>query len=361
MKERFKDIKLRGGINIRMDEHKGYWTDRKERIISHIVDICEEYSSEGYVLTLRQLYYQLVARDIIPNHDKVYKKISTLKDEAVYGGLIDWDVFEDRGRVPHSPYYEDSVGGALENVVKYYRLDRQRNQKVHVEVWTEKDAISSILKQVTNYFGITLSVNKGYTSSTAIYKAYNRFTEVISNGGQVKILYFGDHDPSGLDMIRDIEERILFMFENGESLWIKNDIIDWWERNGYTYYDLDDYEEWNDVSNNIEWAERFDTSRFRKYIKDKGIFEIIPVGLTMEQIREFNPPNNPAKITDPRAKKYIEEFGEISWEVDALRPKVMQDIVRSAIQGTIDMVKFDLILLQENDEREKVQKIIKSL
>lgn len=375
MREKFKGVNLKGSISIKMDDAKGVWNAQKSVIIANMVNICEEYAKEGYSLTLRQLYYQLVARDVIPNHDKVYKKISSIKDDAVYGGLIDWDIFEDRGRVPFTPYFEDGVVEALEKTVDCYRLDRQRNQKDHVEVWTEKDAISSILKRITNVYGVTLVVNKGYTSSTAIYGAYRRFAEYIENGAKIKILYFGDHDPSGLDMIRDIEERLMFMFCNGEGLdsWEFNEnIARWWVDNGYTIYDVCDFnEKYESVAGlmNNELSEDkkevlydlFEDGKKRMYFKEKEIFEVIQVGLTMEQIKQYNPPHNPAKITDPRAKDYIRQFGSVSWEVDALKPKVMERIVRTAIEEVIDMDRYAEIVAQENKEKGKITDIINEL
>lgn len=368
MKERFKSIKLDGVITITMDEHKGVWRADKRQIIQSIKMICEEYMRQGYTLTLRQLYYQLVSRDIIPNHDKVYKKISSLKDEAVYGGIIDWDVFEDRGRVPSVPYYEEGVAEALEKTVDYYRLERQQGQANHVEVWTEKDAISSILKRITNRYGVTLVVNKGYTSSTAIYGAYQRFAKRISNGQKVKILYFGDHDPSGLDMIRDIEDRLLMMFTKGEDEDLYEGMGDWWQDNQYSLYEVADLDErFENVvrlaygSNDESLYELFEEGQKLLYFKQNSLFEIIQVGLTMEQIKEFNPPSNPAKMTDPRQKDYVRKFGRISWEVDALKPSVMEQIVADAIEENIEMGTYLEIMELEKSDKQKIKQIVKDI
>ena len=372
MKERFRKVNLEGSVSITMDEKKGVWNAKKSKVIANMMAICEEYIGDGYSLTLRQLYYQLVARDIIPNHDKVYKKISGLKDEAVYGGLIDWGVFEDRGRVPFTPYSEDSITGALEKTVDYYRLDRQKTQKDHIEVWTEKDAISSILKRVTNRYGVTLVVNKGYTSSTAIYGAYERFSDVINEGGKVKILYFGDHDPSGLDMIRDINDRLLFMFTNGVGLYDFDERVDeWWNKEGLTLYDVANMDEkyesvallMGDLSSKKEEKiyDLFEQGRKLMYFKEKELFEVVQVGLTMEQIKEYNPPSNPAKMTDPRMRDYIRQYGKVSWEVDALKPKIMEGIVKKAIEDSIDMEAYEDIMDRERLEKKKIKEIIKDL
>ena len=313
MKETFKKLKNSSKINLKLSPTKT-WSVDKNVLHGQIIEVCEEYESNGDTMTLRQLYYQLVAKDLIPNHIRVYQKLSALKDELCYGGKLDWSVFEDRGRVPSRAYFENSVSGALQRAVDYYALNRQLNQDVLIEVWTEKDAISGILAKVTNPYTISLVVNKGYNSSTAMYNSYKRFAEAFKQGKSVRILYFGDHDPSGLDMIRDIEDRLNFMFDRGVR-----------------------------VSN---------------YFVD---FEVIPVGLTMEQINEFNPPHNPAKITDPRASRYIAEFGQKSWEVDALKPAVMRSIVDEKIKEIMDMEKYHNVLAKEALDRNKITDIIDNI
>jgi len=315
MKETFKKIKFDGSIRIKLGDTGRTWTADKRTLLNSIIEICNEYQNNGDSLTLRQLYYQLVSKDAIPNHDKVYKKLSTIKDELVYSGNLDWSIFEDRGRIPIKAYYENSVAGALERTVDYYCLDRQKGQTNLIEVWTEKDAISGILRKVTDPYTISLVVNKGYISSTAIYNAYKRFSDQIGIGNSVTILYFGDHDPSGLDMIRDIRERLEFMFNKGQRL------------DGVGY----------------------------------GAFKVIPIGLTMDQIKTYNPPPNPAKITDPRAANYIAEYGPISWEVDALKPDVMRSFVKEEIIRQMNIPQYSKVLVEELKDQAKIRKLIDNI
>jgi hypothetical protein len=130
--------------------------------------------------------------------------------------MVDWDAIKDRGRIPKIPYCNESVQQAIEDAARTFRLDRQEDQQNVVEIWVEKDALSSILYRVASKYHIKLVVNKGYSSSTAMYEAYERFVEYFEQGKHVTILYFGDHDPSGKDMIRDIRERLTFMLCQGE-------------------------------------------------------------------------------------------------------------------------------------------------
>lgn len=370
MKEKFKDSRLDGEINIFLSNDKGYWNTDKRSLVNHIISICEDFRHNGDVMTLRQLYYQLVSKDLIPNHITVYKKIGKIKDDLVYAGMIDWNTFEDRGRVPHRAYFEDDVSGALQRTVDFYKLDKQDGQPKHIEVWTEKDAISGILKKVTVPYTVRLVVNKGYSSSTAMYQAYDRFLKSLEYNQKVVILYFGDHDPSGLDMIRDIYDRIMFMFTNGErfeSYRIAERIEEWWTSNGYTVYDVADSNEKYDrvpqlMDKESEKLERlFDEGKRTMFIEDNNLFEVKQIGLTMEQIDEFNPPPNPAKLTDPRSKWYIEKYGQVSWEVDAIHPDTMRTIVKDQILANMDMGVYKAVLRAEKEDIQKITKIIQDL
>lgn len=356
--EKFKEVRLNGKIKITLDTNR-VWEAEKQDIVDAIVDICNEYDDNGDILTLRQLYYQLVSKDLIPNHDTVYKKIGSIKDDIVYSGMVDWDVFEDRGRVPIRAYYERGVKEALEFTKRGYKLDRQTDQPIHIEVWTEKDAISGLLRKVTDPLTMHLVVNKGYSSSTAMYGAYNRFCDQLEEGKQVVILYFGDHDPSGLDMIRDIQERIMFMLLNGtrkDTVWLNRRIERWRDDimsgDGLPEHLEDDESLWvDDFRECFNWEMAF----FRAH------FEVRQIGLTMTQIKTYNLPPNPAKITDPRADNYIKQYGKISWEVDALKPDTMRAIVSDAIARLMDKNIYEKVMAKERADIEKLTEMVHSL
>jgi hypothetical protein len=268
----------------------------KERL-EIINGIVEEYNAQNYRLTLRQLYYQLVSRDVIPNKTEEYAKLSVLLGKGRMAGYVDWDAIEDRIRRPYLPYWVHDVPGAIEDIVKQYRLDRQEGQDNYIEVWVEKDALSGVLKRVTSEYHVNLMVNRGYSSITAMHDAYNRFKRAERRGESGVILYLGDHDPSGVDMVRDISSRL-------------------------TEFGVD--------------------------------VEVDHIALTDEQIAKYNPPPNPTKVSDPRAKDYIAKYGNTSWEVDALRPDVLHKLVTSSIESRIDM---DLFNGQKRREEEDVEKL----
>jgi hypothetical protein len=333
--------------------------------LNMINSIIKEYQQEGYKLTLRQLYYQLVSRDIIPNKQSEYSKLSKLLKEGRMSGVVDWEAIEDRLRVPFIPYSNTSPTQAIEDAIDQYRLNRQRNQQVYLEVWVEKDALSGVLRRITSKYHINLLVNRGYGSVTAIHDAYTRFSNQIRKGNKVKILYLGDHDPSGIDMIRDIKERIMEMLmqldgisllENkyGEVFHRNEEFQNWNEEK----YDDDDFfydEEVRVLEESGEYVWRYD----KAYIKDS--FNVEAIALTTEQIKTYNPPPNPAKVTDPRAKDYIKKFGRVSWEVDALNPKTLNQILTNSIENNIDLDLFYSIIDKEKKDKQQLRELSEKL
>lgn len=276
---------------------------RKDNIVKLelINSIIEEYTKVNLVLTLRQLFYQLVTRGIVPNTDKEYnKKLGPLLTTGRMAGVVDWEAIEDRTREADIPYWVRDLADALEDTIKQYRLDRQKGQKNYLELWVEKDALSGVLEPITSYCHINLMVNRGFSSTTAMHDAYERISRQESLGKKAIILYLGDHDPSGLYMVQDIKKRL-------------------------NEFGVDP--------------------------------EIKPIALTMEQIKKHSPPPNAAKIKDPRAKDYIEKFGDVSWEVDALNPKILNALVKKNIEARIDMDLFKRQLAQEEQDKERLREI----
>lgn len=371
-KEKFQDRKLTGKIKVACKYDDGtirYWDTDKEVVISHIVQIVREYQRDGYVLTLRQLHYQLVTKNWIVNHDTAYKKLGSILDDCRYAGIIDWDAIEDRGRVPYLPYWVNNAQEAIDDTIDHFRIDRQEKQKNAVELWTEKDALSGILRRTTTRYHVRLVVNKGYTSSSAIYNAYERIVKSILNGKVATILYFGDHDPSGLDMVRDIRERLTFMLSNGDQLINDPDFFAkmevWWIDGGFQIWDVVKAgfcpEEVMGLLSEPsfdqaeKWDKQFQAGRMAMYISERGLFNVIPIGLTMDQIEEYNLPPNPTKLTDSRAAGYVRKFGKTCWEVDALKPQILTDIVDHHIQEQINLETFRAALYRESEELEKLK------
>ena len=352
---------------------KLHLSPKNRELLETINEIIEEYAMEGYTLTLRQLYYQLVSRDVIPNKQSEYAKLSTLLVKGRMAGFVDWEAIEDRIRVPYREYWVTGVEGAIKDTIDQYKLDRQEGQDFYIELWVEKDALSGVLKRVTNHYHIKLMVNRGYSSCTAMHDAYERFVEKLAEGKKVVLLYLGDHDPSGLDMDRDIKSRLKEFVINSDVLkeiWhekaydsqihnldngfssLSSDVQEWFyeqeldEKESKEFYNLED------PSHSIPMMDKI--YAFKVFSEN---LEVRRIGLTQEQIKKYNPPTNPAKFKDPRSKDYVARFGRHSWEVDALNPKVLHSLVKSNVEGMIDINLFNKQLKQEEKGKKELKKL----
>lgn len=309
MKEQFRYKIPKGRIKVQIQE-KGeqieYWETTAEILYSQIDAVVNYYISIGIKLTNRQLYYQLVGKDLIPNKNKVYKKVCTFLTDTRYAGMVDWEAIEDKEREPSKPSEWNNVSDLISSAVQAYRLPRWKDQDYYVEMYCEKKAGINTLKPIAEKYHIYFGFNKGYSSASAMYDLAKRIKDKIEDGKKAIILYFGDHDPSGLDMVNDIRKRIKEFLEEGKE-----------------------YTEPN--------------------------FEVIPVALTMTQIKKFNPPPNPAKLTDPRAKKYVEKFGDVSWELDSIDALELRKIAKSSVLDYLDIDKYENWLEKEKKEKQALK------
>lgn len=271
---------------------------RSEMLLVEIDRVLTSYQQQGYVLTLRQLYYQLVAQAVIPNTVSSYNSLGNVVNKGRLSGYIDWRMIEDRVRVPRENTHWISPGQILKAAADSYYLDRWKNQDYYIEVWCEKDAVSNIIQPVCSRWDVLFLANRGYSSQTAMYDASNRF---INNDDKDCVLfYLGDHDPSGIDMTRDIEDRMMT-------------------------FGVD--------------------------------VDVIRLALNMSQVNQYNPPRNPAKITDTRYGTYVDQFGDDSWELDALEPKVLEQIVEGAISSYANVTEMKRVEKEESKVRDRIKEI----
>lgn len=276
---------------------------KSEAMITQANLIVQEYQAAGLRLTLRQLYYQYVSRALLPNTERSYKNLASLISDARLAGRIDWSAIEDRGREPIIPPEWDDIPSLVESALRAFRLPRWEGQERYVELWVEKQALAGVLAPLAREFHATLMINKGYSSQSAMYESAQRFLERGEDAGRKPVLlYLGDHDPSGEDMVRDIEDRLVLF----------------------------------------------------------GVDDIVveKVALTMKQIRQFNPPPNPAKVTDPRAANYIATHGESSWEVDALDPKTLAKLIRAAFRKHVDEERMEEVVEREASHKEQLRELV---
>jgi hypothetical protein len=250
--------------------------------------IIEEYKKEGFILTLRQLYYQFVSRDLIHNTERSYKRLGNIINQGRLAGLIDWTAIEDRGRALVSLGHWSTPADIINSAAHTYHVDLWEGQPERVEVWVEKEALSGIVEKACEPLDVPFFACKGYNSQSEMWGAAQRLNVHMENGASVTIIHLGDHDPSGIDMTRDIKDRLnMFCGHHGDTP------------------------------------------------------DVHRIALNMDQVSEFNPPPNFAKVTDARFDSYSAKFGNESWELDALDAKTMVRIISGAIEEHLDTELFN--------------------
>jgi len=276
-------------------------------LIENANEIIEEYEEDGYTLTLRQLYYQFVARDLIPNNQTYYDKLKNAISRGRMAGLISWAAIEDKHRSVHltTPTMDD-VSHAITQARLFISVNHWDNQDSYVEVWVEKDALGNVIEKACDKYEVPYMACKGYLSTTKAWEAGQRFENAIEEGKKCVIIHLGDHDASGINMTKDNQTR-----------------VDLFSRS----YDVD----------------------------------VRRIALNMDQVEQYNPPPNYQKQTDPRAAEYIEEYGDVSWELDALNPQIMVDMITEEIEDHIDIDIWRDARDREYKLREQVSEIAKSL
>lgn len=288
-------------------------------IIADANRIINSYLRQGFKLTLRQLYYQFVARDYLPdswidpdynlknglppdtkNTIKNYKRLGDLINAGRLAGKIDWDAIEDRTRNLQSSAHWSSPHSIVRACASQYAVDMWEDQDAYLEVWVEKDALIGVLEGICTELDVPYFACRGYTSQSEMRGAAQRLLEQESDGKETTIIHLGDHDPSGIDMSRDIQDR-LDLFGS--------------------------------------------TATIRR------------IALTFDQVHEYDPPPNPAKTTDARYRNYADNYGEESWELDALEPCVIVDLIREAVESEIDHDAWQDALDRQDTGRDQLNQV----
>lgn len=279
---------------------KKFFADRKEKI-DKANAIIEEYRAQGFELTLRQLYYQFVSRDIIANNQKEYKNLGDIINDARLAGLIDWEAIVDRTRNLQSLAHWKNPSEIIDACARQFRLDKWSDQPYRVECWIEKDALVGVIEGICNELDIAYFSCRGYTSQSEMWVAAQRLRRYRDGGQLPLVLHLGDHDPSGLDMTRDIAARL------------------------------------------------------REF--SLGDIEIRRLALNKPQVEQYNPPPNPAKITDSRIENYKALHGDESWELDALEPAVITALIRDEVFSVRNPDKWKERSDEEDTHREQLSQV----
>lgn len=288
-----------------MKRRKFTWTEFQIDKLDKVNDILAELK-DYMPLTLRQIYYQMVGKGFIENKVSEYGMLSKLLKYARIDGAIDWDCIEDRVRAFHDltgfNNQHQFIKQEVSNFLEGYKRELVQDQEKYIEVWIEKDALSSIFKRVCERYSVPVVVCRGFSSISFLNDFKNRLyykTDKIP-----LMLYFGDFDPSGVEMLESMKTTL---------------------RDELNIHEIE----------------------FKR------------IALLKEDIFSFSLPHNPdaLKKTDTRAKKHLEAFGELAVELDALRPNILEDKIISAIEGEIDLPIYNEALVSENNELDKLNRL----
>ena len=263
-------------------------------IINKANAIIDEFQGQGFTLTLRQLYYQFISRDFLPNTSKSYDNLGAIINAARLAGLIDWSSIEDRTRNLCSLPHWENASSILQDTATQFQFDLWEDQDYYLEVWIEKDALVGVIASICESYDVPYLSCRGYTSQSEMWAASQRLIDRELAGKNTVIIHLGDHDPSGIDMTRDIQDR-LALFES--------------------------------------------TVRVER------------IALTWDQIEEYSPPPNFAKSTDARFTNYEDKYGNESWELDALEPGVIVSLVESSVEYYLDFDRWEKALAKRDTIR----------
>lgn len=272
--------------------------------IGRVNAIIEQYGAQGMTLSVRQVYYQFVSRGWIPNNDKEYSKLQSLISDGRIAGLISWTAIEDRNRQLMGLRTYDGPAQVLREARSRYKADLWADQDWCPEVWVEKAALEGVISTICNELRVDFFAQRGYNSQSEQWRAGRRFADYTRRGQRPIVFHLGDHDPSGINMTEDNRGR-LEMF-CGVPVTVQR------------------------------------------------------LALNMDQVRRYNPPPNPAKMTDSRAEDYVGKYGTSSWELDALEPTVIRDLISDAVLRIRDEKRWDAALAEEVADLEELDDMIKA-
>jgi hypothetical protein len=246
---------------------------------------------ENAPMTVRQVFYQLVSRWAIEKTEAEYKgTVVRLLTDMRIGGSLPFESIADNTRWMRKPRSFSSVEQALRITAETYRRATWDNQAAYVEVWLEKDALAGVVYQETERWDVPLMVTRGYPSVSYLHSA----AEAIKSCGKPAYLYYlGDHDPSGVDIPRNVETRL------------------------------------------------------REFAPQAEI-HFLRLAVTSKQMVEFALPTRPTKASDSRARNFAGE----SVEVDAIPPSQLRSLVRSSVEQHINKRALRTLQIAEDSERE---------
>jgi hypothetical protein len=288
--------------------------------------------AEDHPMSVRQVFYRLTAQGVVDKTEAEYKgTVCRLLAEMRRSGAIPYHWLADSTRWMRRPRTFSSMEEALRRTASTYRRALWDDAPVCVEIWLEKEALAGVLVEVTDEWDVPLMVTRGYASISFLYAAGEAIRERSDNGQRTAIYYFGDRDPSGVDIDRQIRQGI------GESMdtpAIPDD---------FTAADLVNLQRGQQHLGHT--VARRDAEELEDVFDEHATFTRVAV--TEAQIGEWDLPTRPTKKTDSRAKG----FDAQSVEVDAIPSHQLRALAQEAIEGHVDHRQLDVLRTYEDEER----------
>jgi hypothetical protein len=276
---------------------------RPRRTRAEIETICDwmyNLVAADHPMTVRQLFYRLVSEQVIEKTESEYNgTVGRLLTKMRREGVLPYEWIADNTRWMRKPQTHSSLHAALEESVEFYRRALWNDQNAYVEVWLEKDALAGVLLEETAAYDVPLMVTRGYSSLTFLHSAAEAIAE---QNKPAYLYYFGDHDPSGVDIPRNVEQRLRELAPDAEI-----------------------------------------------------VFERVAVN--PDQIREWNLPTRPTKKSDSRSRN----FTGGSVEVDAIPPAQLRQLAKDRIESHIDQRILQRTMRIEKAERETLARIVEQV
>jgi hypothetical protein len=261
-----------------------------------VIDLRDEFT----VMTVRQIFYALTVRGIVPKDENAgYRPVQTQLLKMRREGLLEWSFISDATRWMRKPTTFDSSEDALELVRRTYRRNLWQSQDCRVEVWLEKDALAGVVMNATDPWDVRLMVSRGTSSATFLYSSALEAQRAWDEAGiETHIFALYDHDAAGLRCARTVERGL------------------------------------------------------RDHVSDAPI-DFTSLAITDKQIEEWDLPSRPAKKSDPEAHK----FTGPAVELDAIPPDRMMLLVENAIVDLIDADAWKKEQAVEQSERELLERL----
>jgi hypothetical protein len=308
--------------NIRTESQEWSWTDLNKKRAYDLLIIIKDVLGDYHPVTVRQVYYQLISSLFIEkdhwykngNPTKGYPKdlyqavVNLLKWMRLHN-YVPWSIINDEHRITgENPGWDDAetfldeIKNGIQNMTENYQRCTSQNQENYIEVWLEKAALQHIVKLITDKYCKRLIVNRGYISMTFLNNYRQRAGQAVKAGQQPVVLYYGDWDPSGVNMI----------YAGYQTL-------------------VDDME--------------FDNVQFYRGAINPDQFHLIKASPV------------PIKAKDKRSKKFIEKYGTMAFELDAFHPRQLEEIIEQDILALTNIETLNCEIGLGEKERKRLERL----